>query len=303
MATMDELAAELQRLQDEVRVLRAEVATPPAERKVLSRRNLLRAAPIAAIGGAMTAMAASPAAAAPPPPVLLGRDNDSGGPTTSLESAAAFHGSVDMFSLSVASDTEQYFNADQPLVTIAGAAVSQHPFGQDGLSVSTVDGGTAIAVSAVDGPLWQGGPGELAFGTAVRASTQGGTTVAATTDSGQLFVGETTSASSTADAVTVSYAGTGHAVLVEAQNASNTNGAVTGVAAAHGIGVVGVAGASGRGAQFTGGIAAARLVPSSNSTHPWSGKVGDLMVDASARLWFCSKTNTASVAATWKQIA
>jgi hypothetical protein len=300
MATIEELQQELQKLQDEVRVLSArietEAAEPSASGRFVSRRNLLRAAPIAAIGGAVAAMTASPAAATAGQPVLLGRDNDAGfgadGPlTTTIESPLDLRSSVDMVSLTVASDVAGFFNSDQPLVSIAGAVVSEHPFGQDALAVSSVDGGTSISVTAADGPLWQGGPGSVARGTAISATSQSGTTIEASTLSGQVLAASSTSPTTAENAVSVDYAGEGHALLVQSHNPSNDIGAVTGVG-----------GTLGRGGQFSGGIAALRLVPSANSTHPWSGRIGDLMVDASSRLWFCTKANTSSVAATWKQI-
>src|SRR3954452_7411203 len=64
----------------------------------------------------------------------------------------------------------------------------------------------------------------------------------------------------------------------------------TGVTGAAGSGV-GVAGrapkAGGRGGTFQGAAAAVRLLPSSQATHPTSGRVGDLVVDSTGRLWFC----------------
>ena len=304
MATMDELAAELQRLQEEVRVLRAQVATPPtAERTVLTRRNLLRAAPIAAIGGAMTAMTASPVAAALPPPVLLGRDNDAGPALTSIESDVAFGGYVTMLSLTLKTDTEPLRHDGEPLLALIGSTLGPHPYGQDTLVASSTDGATTISATAADGPVFGQGPDVVAYGTAVQATSQGGTAVAATTDTGQLFVGSSTSASTALNAVTVDYAGTGHALAVTSQNPGSAKGAVYASSAGAGTGVVGVGGPSGRGAQFSGGISALRLVPSASSIHPWAGRVGDLMVDATSRLWFCTKTNTSSVQAVWKQLA
>ena len=303
MATMDELAQELQRLQDEVRVLRAQVSPEPqAERRVLTRRNLLRAAPIAAIGGAVTAMSAAPAAADPPPPVLLGEDNDAGAALTSIESDVTFGGYVTMLSLTLKTDVEPLRHDGEPLLALIGSTLGPHPYGQDTLVASSVDGATTIAAEASDGPVYGEGVDVVAYGTAVQATSHGGTSVAATTETGQLFVGSTTSPTSALDAVTVDYAGTGHAVVAHSQNPVSTNGAVTGVSTGTGIGVVGVGGSAGRGAQFSGGIAAARLVPSTTATHPWRGSVGDLMVDASSRLWFCTKANTTSAAASWKQL-
>src|SRR3954466_10323673 len=68
MPTNKELQDELQSLRDEVRQLRAHLgaAEPTAkasEPRLMSRRTLLRAAPVVAAGGALAAMAASPAAA------------------------------------------------------------------------------------------------------------------------------------------------------------------------------------------------------------------------------------------------
>jgi hypothetical protein len=65
---------------------------------------------------------------------------------------------------------------------------------------------------------------------------------------------------------------------------------------------VGVNGQSpkGRGVVASGGAAQLRLVPSSATTHPTSGAVGDLFLDKSARLWLCTTTGSP---ATWKQVA
>ncbi len=56
-------------------------------------------------------------------------------------------------------------------------------------------------------------------------------------------------------------------------------------------------GASGRGGVFQGQAAAVQLVGSSRATHPSSGRRGDLVVDASGRLWFCKGGTT------WRQLA
>jgi hypothetical protein len=61
--------------------------------------------------------------------------------------------------------------------------------------------------------------------------------------------------------------------------------------------IVGQAGATGRGAQLSGGAAQLQLMPSTASTHPSGGKLGDLFLDKSGRLWFCKGGTT------WKQIA
>jgi len=57
---------------------------------------------------------------------------------------------------------------------------------------------------------------------------------------------------------------------------------------------------NGRGGVFSGTAAQVQLVPGSKSTHPKSGKRGDLYADSTGRLWFCKKGGTT---ATWHQIA
>ena len=41
------------------------------------------------------------------------------------------------------------------------------------------------------------------------------------------------------------------------------------------------------------------VVPGAGSTHPTSGEAGDLYVDKTLRLWFCTVGGTT---ATWKQV-
>jgi hypothetical protein len=65
----------------------------------------------------------------------------------------------------------------------------------------------------------------------------------------------------------------------------------------NGFGVSGAAPNGGRGGQFSGAAASVRLMPSTGTTHPHSGKAGDLFVDASHRLWFCKGGTT------WVKIA
>jgi hypothetical protein len=54
-----------------------------------------------------------------------------------------------------------------------------------------------------------------------------------------------------------------------------------------------------RGAVFSGTKAQIRLAPSKSSTHPTSGRRGDLFVDSTGRLWFC---RSGGKTATWKQV-
>jgi hypothetical protein len=90
MATYEELQRDLAEMRAELQQMRvelaaAQVAPAQLEPRLMSRRNLLRAAPVAAVGGAIVAMSATPAAAATGDPVLLGKANDAGaGKTTSV---------------------------------------------------------------------------------------------------------------------------------------------------------------------------------------------------------------------------
>ena len=58
-------------------------------------------------------------------------------------------------------------------------------------------------------------------------------------------------------------------------------------------------GSAGRGAIVSGKAAQIQLVPSTAASHPSSGQAGDLFVDSSARLWFCTATGSP---ATWNQV-
>jgi hypothetical protein len=97
----------------------------------------------------------------------------------------------------------------------------------------------------------------------------------------------------------------GHGVLGFAQKPSksgvrgdHTSGTgVTGQVTS-GTGVRGRGTAAGsRGGTFEGKAAAVQLVASTGATHPTSGRRGDLVVDATGRLWFCKGSTT------WKQLA
>ena len=75
--------------------------------------------------------------------------------------------------------------------------------------------------------------------------------------------------------------------------------AIQGENSGAGMGVHGTS-VSGRGGVFAGGAAAVQIVPSKSNTHPRTGQVGDLMLDAQHRLWFCKRGGNPAV---WKQLA
>jgi hypothetical protein len=80
---------------------------------------------------------------------------------------------------------------------------------------------------------------------------------------------------------------------------SDSNPGILGQNNAAGPGLHGVS-KLGRGGVFEGKLAAVHLTPSSTASHPRGGQVGDLMVDASHRLWFCKRGGNP---AQWKQLA
>jgi hypothetical protein len=311
MSTIEELEAQLASLRAEVHALRA-TATPqpaPTSGRVLTRRNLLRAAPAVAVGAGIAALSAAPAVADTGDALLLGESNTASftlgvGDVTTLVTPLTVESLVNIDTLVVAPEPSN--SATGAALTITAGVTGFHPFGQDGLSVSTTDGGTGIQVSSGDGPGFDNVNGVQ------------GVAISATVDAGQILVAETTSTTSPHEAITVTYAGTSRALYAESTLTTNINGTITGVndgsgigvwgenknTTAAGIGVVGIGNAFGRGGRFAGGKANVQLTPSSASSHPsFTGHVGDLFVDSSARLWFCKKTNTSSVAAVWHQIA
>ncbi|MDT5049734.1 MAG: hypothetical protein QOG75_5632 [Mycobacterium sp.] len=315
MASNEELQQQLDTMRAEMAELRQQIEgrpEPPEPPRLLSRRNLLRAAPVAAAGGVIAAMSASPAAATTGQPLLLGQYNSAtGSDETHLETP-----------LSV--DGDFWFSR----VTSTGFTVNEG----NGAAVSVQDlsGGTSLDVA---GGSAEGSNGDAIHGHAAgavalaaraidifpRFSTvlQLGTAITAAAQAGHAIVAATTSTTTTEDAVTIDYAGKSRALYAQSHNAANINGTITGVNEGHGIGVwgeqrnntgagigmVGVGGTQGRGAQFTGGVAQARLVPGASASHPTTGKTGDLYVDSAVRLWFCTKASAGGSAAVWKQIA
>jgi hypothetical protein len=319
MATNDELQEQLDALREEMRLLRTRVRSMEPEHEdppgtLLTRRNLLRAAPIAAVGGAVAAMSARPAAAATGQPLVLGQSNHADA-TTELDSALVLDGEVTVTNTLTANGLTmpgvEISNAGAVILDgMAGTTlrvyggVTEIPASGEAIVASA--SGNAV-ITAVADDAHERFADAYNLGTAIVASSERGTTVAA----------KSTDTATTKDAVTIDYAGASRAFYAQSHNPTNINGTVTGVNeglgigvwgehrndAGKGFGVVGVGGKLGRGAQFTGGVAAVRMVPSTAATHPTTGKVGDFFVDATARLWYCQKASAGSTAATWKQLA
>jgi hypothetical protein len=319
MATNEELQEQLDSLREEMRLLRAELrpddsAEAEAPRGLMSRRNLLRAAPIAAIGGAIAAMSATPAAAATGGPFVLGQGNHAD-TTTELDSALVLDGDVTINNtFSAISLTMPGVDIDSGHFTIQGegGGTTLQVFGGSGIVPGTgpaivANASGQVSVTAIADDAHERFADGYNLGTGLVASAERGSAIEASSSDPD----------TTTDAVTIDYQGASRALYAQSHNPTNINGTVTGVNEGHGIGVwgeqrnntgtgfgvVGVGGALGRGARLSGGAAALQLLPSTAATHPSTGKVGDFFVDASARLWYCQKASTASVSATWKQLA
>jgi hypothetical protein len=92
--------------------------------------------------------------------------------------------------------------------------------------------------------------------------------------------------------------GVGTSIGVSASGPTAVHAGGSGTA---GVGVsAGGSGAGGRGGVFAGAAAQVQLAPGSGSTHPKSGKRGDLYADKNGRLWFCKKTGNPAL---WHQVA
>jgi hypothetical protein len=270
MATLEELQRELDALRHEVRLLREQSAEPATDDgpRILSRRNLLRAAPLVAVGTAVAAMSASPAAAAVGDPVVIGHSNVGGSSTTTLTAGTPPPGlgeptpSGSAPALSVSGGLKgDWFEADGIAVgTDAGAAlvvgadflfgnaaifhgaplpVLHGEQGVDAVLIDAIGDGTALTVNVTDGafipPI---GDATVLAGTGIAVTSNTGLAIDA---SGQDTVVNIASESTGTkqDALTISYAGTSRALYAESTSATNINGTITGVNDGHGIGLWG----------------------------------------------------------------
>jgi hypothetical protein len=148
--------------------------------------------------------------------------------------------------------------------------------------------GALSNASGVHGESWDRGNG-------VYGEAQGtGSGVLGRSDEGIAVEGIIGTAANSSPAVHGSTDGAGPAV-------KGTGSAGPGVLgeSALGPGIRGIS-TAGRGGLFAGDRAQVRLLPSGKATHPRNGARGDLFVDSSGRLWYCSKGGPR---ATWKQLA
>jgi len=153
-------------------------------------------------------------------------------------------------------------------------------WGVYGTSVSgigvTASGGSGIGVSA------SGATGVGAEGSSTGVSASGGT------------VGVSASGPTAVVA-----AGAGSAGIGVSASVTGSQAAVKATSTGGGSGIHATS-SGGRGGIFAGSAAQVQLTPGSHSTHPKSGKRGDLYADKTGRLWFCKRGGTT---ASWHQIA
>ena len=116
---------------------------------------------------------------------------------------------------------------------------------------------------------------------------------------GEGVLGTSQSSDNTKAAIHGQHQGAGRGVWGEITNLASSASGVLGSTIGKGAGVEGASG-KGRGGVFSGKVAQVRLKPSSAATHPTTGSAGDLFVDASNRLWFCTASGNP---ATWTRLA
>jgi hypothetical protein len=200
--------------------------------------------------------------------------------------------------VAVRGDSEQTGVTHGSGVGVYGTSAADDGAGVDGRSPNVGVHGKS-AGTGVFGEGTSGGDGVRG------SSTGGGTGVLANSDTGRALVA-------------VASASSGTTVGAMGESFSKAGTGVRGWASGGGTGVYGFSGGvfpsgkppaktgvygdapNGRGVVAAGGAAQLRLIPSAASSHPASGLLGDLFLDKSGRLWFCSQGGSLAI---WKQIA
>jgi hypothetical protein len=276
LSVNDELRQELDVLRAELTALRAQFTPIDASGhriRALSRRNLLRAAPVAALSAGIAALAAAPATASSGQPVLQGKVNNDGSGTTTLTGGtpynfdnggnslpaspalavnggltgdwATFQGIEIGGDQGAAFYCEAGFHQGYAAEFIGEAldAGNHATEGGPGVRISVTGPGTALLLDTQDGEFYNpsdptGASNIIYPATGIQIGTRAGRAIEA--QSGETVVSlASTDETATADALTVSYAGKSRALYAESTNAANINGTVTGVNDGAGIGVWG----------------------------------------------------------------
>jgi hypothetical protein len=284
LAEIAALRAEVAELRQSVPGSRAPRTAPTESRGSVSRRSLLIAPAAVALAGvaASQLMGASPAAADDGDPLILGSEANQSQSNTVLT----------------------LYNASDFAIYAA----------PEGLG----DGGNVTFDLGGDDPqvvIWGGlsaGPGLGIANTGLQSNARAyAIGVDTISEAGHALSATTTDHTSTQDTVVINNPGHGRSLYGHSSNTANSEGSVTGVNAGSGAGVWGTANTGdavvgvsthGRGGRFRGEDAAINLTPSTAASHPTTGTRGDLFVDASMRLWFCTRSWTALLVAHWVRV-
>jgi hypothetical protein len=320
---------------------RAVVQRRPARRDLL--RHLPVAAVGVVAAGTVLAQPASAADGAPvyqgrsntgsKTTTIRTTSNTSAAPSTALAVTGGLDvDTIDAFTVSALTLSAQGLGSEGLVVTAGGdgsggTVVASRFIGDVDGRYGNVGGSPVIVVDGVTGPLVdidlkdgiagnETGDPHKTPGTGIRVRGQHlATGIDIEVGSGApALQAKQTDAASTSPVINVTNVGTGRTVYAESSSTTSRNAVITGTANGPGSGVwgqhngptgQGITGVSthGAGGRFQGGAANLRLVPSTASTHPTSGVAGDLFVDKSGRLWYCTKGSSGSAAAKWKQLA
>jgi hypothetical protein len=255
--------------------------------KRLDRRGILQIGGVAALAGTAVALVGAKAAGAATSGVMhFGASNGSGTANTSLTSSNT------KFTLQVSN-------------TGLGHGIVGNASNRDGRGYGvfgTGDGGAGVA-----GGTRGEGPGVRAYaepgagGSALQALTLEGQNGSPTISAHQIGRGHGVyshieNETNASRALYGSTSGVGHAVMGSIVNAQSAAAAAKVTTWGTGAGLEALS-AKGVGATFTGKTAQVQLTPSPDSSHPSSGRAGQLFVDSSKRLWFCR------VGTDWRQLA
>lgn len=315
MTSDDDLRHELAALRAEIAALRADLhgsATVRRERRLtrrqrrreqppteaISRRNLLRHAPIVAAGllSATTMAQTSPAVASPEQNLVLGSDNSAqattsltatGGaePALDISGGVWVHGDLVADTFAIRPDAGSMLDPgavtmlsgiDDPQVLVRGATETAGPDGSRGNVGLSVDARLASAIQATSEVC--------GLETQVAGDGAG---ILSRSESGPALVATSSDIGTHAATVAVDHHGQGSGLVATIHGGGNTRPAIAARHQGAGAAISGVS-STGRGGQFQGRAAPLRLVPGTRLTHPVDGATGDFYVDRSGRLWFCT---------------
>jgi hypothetical protein len=256
-------------------------ATQPASiaeagTKRLDRRGMLRFGGVAAVAGTAAAVMGAKAAGATTGVMHFGATNGAGTTNTSLAS----------------SNSQSTLAARNTGLGHGIVGDASNPDGRGYGVFGTGDGGAGVAGGTRgDGPGVRAYAAPGARGSALQALTLEAHNAEPTISSHQIGAGHGVythieNASNASSALYGRTGGVGHALLGAIVNPQSAAAAARVGTQGSGPGLEALS-SKGVGASFQGKTAQVELIPSSDASHPASGKGGQLFVDSSKRLWFC----------------